>query len=86
MIFRTEERASASFGCGEDKPSRASRANGRVTPAVDDPCGAIEYLPTRRLALASLFRPVTASIRQSNRDFQYDLSSRTEEGVFLTFA
>lgn len=27
-----------------------SRANERVAPAVDDPCGAIEYLPTRRSA------------------------------------
>lgn len=26
------------------------RTNERVAPAVDDPCGAIEYLPTRRSA------------------------------------
>jgi len=40
----------ASFGRGEDELNRAGRVNGRVTPAVDDLCGAIEYLPTRRLA------------------------------------
>lgn len=39
---REFRRGQASRGAGRAR-------NGRVTPAVDDPCGAIEYLPTRRL-------------------------------------